>query len=591
MDDTDKRLGQNLFSLIIAARRPLKLEELQYAEALADWSDKQCPNPFALSEYAVANCLPHLHELCGNLTSVSGDTVSLAHASVKEYLLRLEAEWGYPDDMEVKYLRVDLDRANDLFFSVCVRYWETKDPDFDAGICPFVQYACENLIFHFNQGEKHAGRLEQMRHFLDSSTYLNWSIYYYAHITFSDTSYKCADDFWDFLTWSEEHEGTIDLHGKVRQALESWQERMRGVLNNDLPSVRLEETPEGPVQIIMTRTILLGGSTQEEMIESLIQHGSVSLKMPHFTLNFLRDVLRAKNLTDPLDLIFQAMLRARVPIPVLLGISDFYKRIGKPEKALEVTRAATQKAGQHSHWEFVARSKLATILMWPLGRISEAEYCHRQLLPQCEDILGRQKTRLSKLAIVHIADYAHILYHQANYDEAEKMIWLAFGYGANIFGKEYKKRLGDMHVLGSTLLKQSKFDEAAEMLSDNLQASKKARRNGHVETLEISTSFGVALFLQGQIDEAETVLSDTVELWRKISGDKNTGMYRATLNLGMVLIHQKKYTDAQKMLELTYHGRCKALGNEHPDTLHALEELEWVKKDAEWRFGSKIILS
>lgn len=92
LDDIDRKLAHTLLSLIAAARRPLKLDELQYAVAIATWLDSKSTKPFEFSEFAAAHFVPQLISLCGHIISISDQTVSLVHTSAKEFLLDSETE-------------------------------------------------------------------------------------------------------------------------------------------------------------------------------------------------------------------------------------------------------------------------------------------------------------------------------------------------------------------------------------------------------------------------------------------------------------------------------------------------------------------
>ena len=578
MDDTDRRLLHIILSLVVAARRPMKLEELQYAEALADWSSQECPGPFVLYEYAVTDFARHLRDLCGNLITISGNIVSLAHISVKEYLIRHESEWMNSDDRYLLCLRVDFCHANHLLFYICIKFWEISKPDLDTVECPFLGYGCENLLFHFNQSSRLNESILQVRQFFGSSTYLIWVEYYQAHILFSNSGSVCIEDFGEFFCWSEGSMQTTDLHQKLHQAYEHWLEGPRDLFQDDAPAEYSVERLDDDVLIPAAGRLSIRGSTQEEMMQTLIQNGSLALKLPQFTFSLIRKILGVKTLSDPLELLFQAIIRTQVPTPVLLGVGKFYRRLGRPDKALEVFQVAARKSSYRDYWGFIAHFNVVKTLRWPLQRLPEAEdwCCH--LLPGCQNILEAPTTywtrkMLSKVAVYQLENHGFVLYDREKYNDAEKIFHLWMLHSTAVFGKDHENAIEAMFNLGCALTRQEKYSDAAIIFRRTLEAMENTLGEKNEDMLLCMRWSGCNLYYQGRYDEAAKFFSRVLHI-KKESSEANQSLQKDMLYYGRILLSQKKYIEARKILSDTVECMKETLGNDHKDTLWSIYWLD-----------------
>jgi hypothetical protein len=91
----------------------------------------------------------------------------------------------------------------------------------------------------------------------------------------------------------------------------------------------------------------LSQSRIQEMTQIVMQDSSfpVSSQLKLF-FGLSYHLQKIKTLTDPLELLFRAILSkaALIPSPILLQIGYFYRQINKPQKAMEVLCAALPKA-------------------------------------------------------------------------------------------------------------------------------------------------------------------------------------------------------------------------------------------------------
>lgn len=87
LDSFDLSFLRDVLTLAVAARRPLKVEELRYALAMASKESRQLCNAYPLEDCADQNIVDRIACTCGSLIVVRGGVVSTTHFSVLEFLI------------------------------------------------------------------------------------------------------------------------------------------------------------------------------------------------------------------------------------------------------------------------------------------------------------------------------------------------------------------------------------------------------------------------------------------------------------------------------------------------------------------------
>lgn len=356
LDDIDRKLACALLSLMIAARRPLKLDELQYALAIATWLDSNSTKPFEFSEFAATNFVPQLLFLCGDLISISDHTVSLVHTSAKEFLLNPGCI--DPEGNIVACLRIDSAESHRLFYSVCLTYLNIgrigshlaiDELSTSSSSAPLFDYASQNLIYHFNRMGTLAQPLDDATfHFAGTTSCVHWLEDHFVRVTLGGCR-SDVEEFILFVAWLRHNEDGIEVSQNLQERIKrQFHERLQNFGEDDwrtgtlmdLYRYMFEDTAIALEDAKQTST----SGLQIDGILQLLAHDGPLPTQTQFCLlrNVQKYLHRMESLTAPLELLFCALLRnaARIPTLALLNVGIFYNKVGKHEKALEVLHSA-----------------------------------------------------------------------------------------------------------------------------------------------------------------------------------------------------------------------------------------------------------
>lgn len=200
-----------------------------------------------------------------------------------------------------------------------------------------------------------------------------------------------------------------------------------------------------------------------------------------------------------------------------------------------------------------------------------------------------------------------------SYQEAENLLTDALGQREELFGAESPQAAETRYLLGNTLRRMGKFDEALVMYADaqsifekipdqrewlgyvlqNIAHSKLAQ--GQVSAAEqdyreaqrligeevgpttyfygiVTGDLANALFSAGKLDEAENSYRESIQiLATEDPTDPDIHVRRAALAL--VLHWKGEYEEAQRLFETSIPPMAEALGDKHPDVLGAKSNL------------------
>lgn len=267
-EDIDRKLALNLLTLMVAARRPLKLDELQYALAIATWLDSNSCKQFVFSEFQVPDFVQQLLFLCGDLISISGCTVSLVHTSAKEFLLD-HPECIDPEHNIVPCWRISSTESHRLFYSICLGYltigqfespFATSELSASSSPSPLFEYASQNLIFHFNRmGALSQSLVDATCHFVGTTSWLHW-VEHHAAQAVIDGYTSDIEELDSFISWSEQNEHGTAISQRIQEVMErqyhervhnfgedDWRTESLAFLRSEDPRSMLEEAQQTPL--------------------------------------------------------------------------------------------------------------------------------------------------------------------------------------------------------------------------------------------------------------------------------------------------------------------------------------------------------
>ncbi|KAI0506750.1 ankyrin repeat-containing domain protein [Xylaria bambusicola] len=146
--------AKKILQIVIAAYRPLRLEEL--AEALAFRGEShRCHDELARDLLPIRHLNSAVRETCGLFIVVQDSQVFLLHQTAREFLIRLPAQ---PFDTRSHSLKwqhsLDLEESHGLLSDICVRYLLLTDfqkPVNSENGFGFLDYAASNWADHYRQ--------------------------------------------------------------------------------------------------------------------------------------------------------------------------------------------------------------------------------------------------------------------------------------------------------------------------------------------------------------------------------------------------------------------------------------------------------
>ena len=384
LDRLDRDFMCNLLALVISARRPLKIAELQYFIAMANRSLRPESSSESLSEYMVESLVERMRYVCGPLLDIRHGVVSIAHLSVREFLTRSTSEWYGNDECHLSFLRIDLERSHILFGLICLEYLANDDYGFplslDEQVDPMhtpllLEYASANMAYHFNR----AGDLldsaiyERFRKFSSSTAFVSWIECLIMHCIGDNATLWEVMEAYVFISQapdphykeqlSDQVEGLMikELEHRTNQyGSDDWRTEQLSlilkVLNPDAESElnNAEDHPRSnPAtstgQTTNTATIQHtspNSAIQASELLGILESNSISLpRRLHVFLKLQSGLNLVKAFANPLDVLCNMLLRNAFKLPTLalLGIWDFLFKVKKYETALVLCSAALTK--------------------------------------------------------------------------------------------------------------------------------------------------------------------------------------------------------------------------------------------------------
>ena len=599
LDNIDRRFARDILSLIIAARRPLKIQEIRYALAVASWSTRRHSSACSVQDCMVENVVGRTLHVCRSLVHISDGVVSIVHLSAKEFLTRPEREWSYKDDRTIEFLRIDLEESHRLFGLICLSYLNiggygfpliSNDPSALLGGHALLNYATKNMIYHLNRAGNYSDHLlDKAHHFFKSEACLSWIEYLMMYLLEDEITGSELQETLSFMSWIDkrdqqgrtlEHLSTLfdrEIENRQRKYGESdWRTNQLRMFTDMIREVDFDESIGGgstyqpsASDVTAKKAAHSTPSKIPELMEVLRQSGPLPLtKQIDLFLRLQRHLQRTKILTDPLELFFRVVLRNAMKINtyVLIIIGQFCNRVERHEMALELFQAALAKLRTHDvPMEYFIRDWIGCTQQ-SLHRHLEAEEMHRRAMEGREKTLGpKHKDTLRSIYRVGVA-----LYEQGKYADAEEIYRRAMEGREKTLGPKHIDTLWSIYRVGMALYEQGKYADAEEMYRWAMEGREKTLGPKHKDTLQSIYEVGMALYEQGKYADAEEMYRRAIEGREKTLGPKHKDTLRSIYEVGRALYEQGKYADAEEMYRLAMEGEEKTLGPKHIDTLWSI---------------------
>ncbi|KAF3904087.1 hypothetical protein ABW20_dc0109725 [Dactylellina cionopaga] len=585
LDRRGLALSRKAFALTIAASRVLSVDEMRYCYALDSKSDSPLEDRLLLQAEA------RIMEVSGDLLNIKDGHIQLVHMSVKEFLVRPEEEWCHAGDSNIKTFRVDLEAAHLSLAFICIEYLSTEHRDVWFSTAsdisdyqqkyPFLEYSSIYAMHHFiRSGHANESTLSRIKSFMHSQYFAQWAEYLAILLIESPNAQVFLveiDMFFRFLDGFEpRREIIIDIQKVWQKELDARRGRFGeddprtqrwGILFNHLAKIgdhngmtvpnESRNKPCDPIPQLM------------DLID-----GYAALPLTRKLDLFLRlqSILDAtKIVTDPLILLFEAIMRManKIPVPALLALGMFYERLGKLDDALSVFKVAlSMEENKGGFMECISLVAVGMVL-YNQDKNEEAEDIYRKAIKVQERVFSKTHA----LTLDTILSLGHVQRRQNRFSEAEEMYRQVMIGRKKVSGEYHKYTLESIENVGDALYDQDKFSEAEAMYRQAVVGRKKIFGENDVDTLTSIQSLGNALYNQDKFSEAEAMYRQAVVGKKKAIGESHQDTLMSIWCLGNALYNQKKYSEAEAIYRQAVIGRKEILGENHVATLASIHNL------------------
>ena len=149
-----------------------------------------------------------------------------------------------------------------------------------------------------------------------------------------------------------------------------------------------------------------------------------------------------------------------------------------------------------------------------------------------------------------------------------------------------------MSNLALVFQKAGKWQEAEQVHTEVLEASRRVLGEDHPDTLGSMSNLAAVLQAQGKWQETEEMHTEVLEAKRRVLGEVHPDTLGSMNNFAGVLQKRGKWQETEEMCAEVLEGRRRVLGEDHPSTLSSMSNLGSVvsardREDWQFRFSLK----
>ncbi len=215
---------------------------------------------------------------------------------------------------------------------------------------------------------------------------------------------------------------------------------------------------------------------------------------------------------------------------------------------------------------------------WELGEHAKAESMYRRSLELLRRLRGHQHPAVAD-ALNNLAD---VFRRTSQFEKAEAAERQAVAIYERAFGHEHPSVGASLICLGDALMFQGKFEAAEPTLREALAVNRKTLGENHPQTGLCVARLARMLLLEGRLAEAETTYRNAAAIQRRVLDQASLGLNPhvelawTLIGLGEVLYRQGRLAEAETMAREALATGRTVLGDQHPDVLVFLDNLEDV---------------
>ncbi|KAF3940899.1 hypothetical protein ABW19_dt0200762 [Dactylella cylindrospora] len=568
LEPGELRLAKKVLAFTITSRQVLTVSELQYLCALDDGSS------LTLKDRLILDPEQRILDVCGELVNIIEGHVQLAHISVKEFLMRGEEEWSCPDDHKIKNFRMEMEFTHLSLGLACLDYIGVESDEFtfvEPGSqldtlkkAPLLEYSSRYVISHLTlSGPPQVATLHKINLFIKSRKFTTWVEYVAALLLDDPDPELLGEEIVAFHDWLEAADHDCDL----------FRTNFEYLLRREL-GARVKEFGQDDSRTDRWRDILLGFEAAEllnrrnnEAERTLVSAPGMPSNPIHKMMHLIKDygvlsrierlslflklgihLLDAKILTDPLKLLFEAILGMadKIPTLVLVGIGSFYESVGKLDNALAIFQYLVEKRELKEGTKSTILRRIGA-LFFHQDRYPEAEKYFQEAVAMSEKVYGKNNTD----TYFGVHDLGDVVYSQGRYSEAEIYFQNAVAISENVYGKDDKNTLESIQHLGVAIYCQGRYSESKKLFRRAVKGREKTLGNDNPDTLISMNYLGWALFQGGNHTETEEIFQCAIE--RREMGSRkdydDITLLRAVYGLALLLSKQGRPSESGMMLD------------------------------------------
>jgi serine/threonine protein kinase len=173
------------------------------------------------------------------------------------------------------------------------------------------------------------------------------------------------------------------------------------------------------------------------------------------------------------------------------------------------------------------------------------------------------------------------LWRQSRLDEADEVLHEVYERQRIVEGPNHPDTLDTQNLLGLLYWKQGDEERAFEVARDNLAARRIALGDRDPDTLDAMNNLANRYHTRGRLDEAEPLYRDAIRISSEVHGPEHTNTLLLMNNFADLLRRQEKLDEAEAMLDKVLALRKVKLGPHHAKTLATQNMLAKVYTDQE----------
>lgn len=527
---------------VIAAARPLHIEELALSIAVAEGlrhheEYDQRGNAAEDGRDLIHNCSPLL-------LIMPDDTVQVMHASLKDYLLGLNAQ---SNQASLPFSESDI-HGHMAFILIKYMSFDCFNAELEKQIQPtnyLIEYASKWLIHHCVKTTCSTSLQGQLTHFFEISQGWRWLERLFENYHFS---------FGHLQVWQTQMKEWALSSGLAGEASSVFGDFLLILCENRYKEHHL--LPEDNLYKLDSMSYLAiiyskkgWWKEAEELEVQVIKSSKQVFGEEH-----------PKTLISIYNLVSTYIDQGRWKEAEMLQIREM--KISK-----KVLREENLNTLNSMH-------NLALIYV-NQGRWREAEMLQRQVMKISKKALGEEHPA----TLAFMCNFASIYSSQGRWKKAEMLDFQAMKISKKVLGEEHPNTLNSMHSLAFIYMNQGRWKEAGELGIQTLNARKRVLGEEHPDTLRSTNNLGFVYSHQGRWKEGQILQIQAVKTSEKILGKEHSDTLIFMSNLASTYSYQGQWKKAELLEMQVMKTRGKTFGGkEHPDMLASMNNLALIYK-------------